>query len=66
MTAEAFDDYGRALGDDGILMVNITNRYLNMEPVLAALAAQFGWSGWVRHYCPDGQAWRSMRPGREG
>jgi hypothetical protein len=56
MTAEAFDGYGRALDENGILMVNITNRYLDMEPVLAALAAQRGWSGWVRHYRPDAQA----------
>ena len=51
--AEAFDGYSRALGEDGILMVNVTNRYLDMEPVLAALAAQRGWSGWIRHYRPD-------------
>jgi spermidine synthase len=56
MTAEAFDGYSRALNKDGILMVNITNRYLDMEPVLAALAARRGWSGWTRIYRPDPQA----------
>jgi hypothetical protein len=37
-------------------MVNITNRYLDMEPVLAALAARRGWSGWTRIYRPDAKA----------
>jgi hypothetical protein len=43
MTAEAFALYGRALAEDGILMVHISNRFLNLEPVLAAIASDGGW-----------------------
>jgi len=47
MTAEAFALYGRALADDGILMVHISNRFLNLEPVLAAIASDNkGGGGW--------------------
>lgn len=52
MTEEAFDIYGRVLGRNGVLVLNITNRYLDMEPVLAALAVRRGWSARVRAYQP--------------
>jgi len=43
ITAEAFGLYGRALARDGLLLVHISNRFLDLEPVLAALAASGGW-----------------------
>ena len=36
--------------------MNITNRYLDLEPVIAAIAEQRGWSGRIRHYLPDAAA----------
>ncbi len=43
ITREAFGLYGRALTQDGLLLVHISNRFLDLEPVLAALARVGGW-----------------------
>jgi hypothetical protein len=59
MTAEAFALYGRALADDGVLMVHISNRFLNLEPVLAAIAGDGGWQTRVLQLPPP----RDDRPG---
>ncbi len=40
LTREAFDLYLRALKPDGILLVHISNQYLNLYPVLARIAEQ--------------------------
>jgi hypothetical protein len=42
LTREAFDLYERNLKRDGILAVNVTNRYLNLSPVVEALAQAIG------------------------
>lgn len=48
LTAEAFDTYVRHLstsvddGVDGALALHISNRYLDLEPVVRAMAAKFG------------------------
>jgi hypothetical protein len=39
LTRQAFASYKRVLRDDGLLMVHISNRRLNLEPVVGALAA---------------------------
>jgi hypothetical protein len=39
LTREALQVYRSRLADDGLLAFNISNRYLELEPVLAALAA---------------------------
>jgi len=41
LTREAFDVYARHLRPDGVIAVNITNRQLDLAPVLAGLAAHF-------------------------
>jgi hypothetical protein len=46
LTAEAFDTYERYLRPDGLLIVHISNRYLNLRPVLAAEKTR-GWHGEV-------------------
>ena len=43
LTREAFMVYFEQLGDDGMVVVNIANRYLDFEPVLANLAQSQGW-----------------------
>ncbi len=48
MTLEALGVYGRSLGPDGLLLIHISNRFLDLEPVLARLAAHAGWHG--AHY----------------
>lgn len=53
LTVEAFRVYARSLGQDGLLMVHISNRFVDLEPVLAAAARTLGWSVAVRQYKPD-------------
>jgi spermidine synthase len=38
VTREAFDAYSRVVGPDGIVIAHISNRHLDLEPVMAALA----------------------------
>jgi spermidine synthase len=52
LTREALQVYRRALSADGILLMHISNRYLDLEPVLAAAARQDGWHGAVYDYLP--------------
>jgi len=47
LTREAFDVYARALAKDGLLLVHISNRFVQLEPVVASIAASSGWSAWV-------------------
>jgi hypothetical protein len=42
MTKEAFGVYFRILRGDGVLAIHVTNRYLNLEPVVESLAAGSG------------------------
>jgi hypothetical protein len=44
LTREAYGIYRRHLKPDGIIIVNITNRYLDLEPNVAQAAAEIGWS----------------------
>ncbi len=49
LTREAFQTYRNRLRPGGLLMVHISNRYLDLEPVLAA-AARDGWVTAARDY----------------
>jgi hypothetical protein len=42
LTRQAFDLYFRHLKPDGVLAVHISNKYLDLEPVVAAAATWFG------------------------
>ncbi len=42
LTKEAFEIYLQELKPDGVLAVHISNRYLNLRPVVENLAAHFG------------------------
>lgn len=53
LTAEALAVYARALTPRGLLLVHISNRYLDLEPVLAGLARRQGWSARIRDHEPD-------------
>jgi hypothetical protein len=52
LTREALAVYARALSREGLLLVHISNRYLDLEPVLAAARAG-GWTGAIFRYQPD-------------
>jgi hypothetical protein len=47
LTREAYEIYGRQLKPDGVLAINITNRYLDLAPVTAETAKAMGWTGMV-------------------
>ena len=42
LTREAFASYFRHLKPDGILAIHVTNRFLNLPPVVQTAAASFG------------------------
>ena len=50
LTLEAFRIYLRVLARDGVLAVHITNRYLDLEPVVAAVAERLGLFARVKRY----------------
>ena len=43
LTEEAFDLYASKLSPGGAIMVHVSNRYLDLEPVIAASADHLGW-----------------------
>jgi len=45
LTREAYATYARHMKPDGILAVNISNRYLDLEPIMAQAAQEMGWTG---------------------
>ena len=48
LTKEAIGIYTRALKPDGVLLIHISNRFFDLQPVLAAEAKARGWSSAVR------------------
>lgn len=53
LTSEAFDIYRDRLGKDGVLVVHISNRFLDLRPVVAGAAQKLGWKGAVKYNDPD-------------
>ena len=53
MTREAFATYGRVLARDGLLLVHVSNRYIDLEPVIAAAARESGWQATRLLYRPS-------------
>ena len=53
MTREAFATYERVLAPGGLLMVHISNRFLDLEPVVAAAARAAGWQAAKLNYRPS-------------
>lgn len=52
LTREALRVYGRAVQRDGLVLFHISNRYLDLNPVVADIAAREGWTGAVMEYVP--------------
>ncbi len=55
LTKEAFATYRKSLKPDGLLLVHISNRYIDLNPVVAAEAKANGWSAALRHDSPTEQ-----------
>ncbi len=53
LTREALAIYGRRLTQNGVLLIHISNRYLDLRRVVAAGAKDGGWQARLRHYRPD-------------
>jgi SAM-dependent methyltransferase len=47
LTSEAYATYRRHLKPGGVLGINISNRYLDLEPIVAGAASRMGWTGVV-------------------
>jgi spermidine synthase len=52
MTREAFNTYGRVLAPHGLLMFHISNKFLDLEPVVSAAAQAGGWHSAKLVYFP--------------
>ena len=52
LTREAFAVYRHRIASDGLLLIHISNRYLDLEPVVAAAAATGRWYAAERWYSP--------------
>lgn len=53
LTLEALQAYRRHLRHDGVLAIHITNRYLDLEPVMAAAAGRLGLRALALRLAPD-------------
>jgi hypothetical protein len=52
LTREALAVYGKAVQQDGIVLFHISNRYLDLKPVIADLAESGGWHSALLDYLP--------------
>ena len=50
LTLEAFRGYLQVLAPEGVLAVHISNRHIDLEPVVAAIAARTGLAGRIKRY----------------
>jgi SAM-dependent methyltransferase len=53
LTREAIANYGRMLSPDGLILFHISNRYIDLKPVLAAAARADGWHTAIRDFDPS-------------
>lgn len=48
LTREAMESYARVMEEEGVLAIHISNRFVSLEPVLAAFARDAGWQSAIR------------------
>ncbi|MDQ8754870.1 fused MFS/spermidine synthase [Sphingosinicella sp. LHD-64] len=53
LTREALRVYGRAVQPNGIVLFHVSNRYLDLKPVVADIARREGWTAWLLQYVPE-------------
>ena len=53
LTREALQAYRRTITENGAVLIHISNRFIELEPVLAALARDAGMSAAIRYDQPD-------------
>jgi SAM-dependent methyltransferase len=59
LTEEAFETYLRTLTDEGLLLVHVSNRYIDLAPMVSALARAGGWHARIRRDPADQDASRT-------
>jgi spermidine synthase len=64
LTREAWDLYLSKLAPEGLVLCNISNRFLDMRPLLAGLARDLGLQAAVRHADPPAALAREFYPCR--
>jgi hypothetical protein len=73
LTREAFRAYRRHLAPGGLLLVHISNRFLDLQPVVAAQVSD-GWTARLRAFVPSaaesgqwqsGSTWTALSPSAE-
>lgn len=52
MTKEAFEIYFDKLKDGGVITMNISNRYLDLRPVLVAIGKELGYTVYFKFHVP--------------
>ncbi len=52
LTREALAVYGRTVQPNGIVLFHVSNRYLDLKPVVADIAARGGWTTAMMQYVP--------------
>ncbi|HEY5911548.1 MAG TPA: fused MFS/spermidine synthase [Verrucomicrobiae bacterium] len=57
LTREAFELYGRHLKTNGVIAVHISNHFLDLEPVVLAMARQFNYGAAVIDYDETTEEW---------
>ena len=55
ITREAFQLYRRHLKPGGILAVNVSNRYLDLRPVMERAASELGWKALYFSFVPESE-----------
>jgi hypothetical protein len=63
LTREAFAIYGRAVQPDGVVLVHISNRFIDLEPVLRAMTLDGGWHAMLRYDEPTADDVKLERTG---
>ena len=53
LTQEMFKTYEQRLDKDGVLVLHISNRYLNLRHVIAGVSQQMKWKGAVKFFLPE-------------
>jgi SAM-dependent methyltransferase len=53
LTREALNVYGQAVQRNGIVLFHISNRYLDLKPVVADIAQHDGWTATMMQYVPE-------------
>ena len=61
LTEEAFTIYERHLKTNGIIAAHVSNRNLNLEPVMYNIARQFNYHAVTVDYDPPSEQWWQMR-----